>query len=304
MLPFFGETTVIAQQIPLPNATPTLAGTAVNIGGIPATIGTEAMKINPVFDWSPIVLAGGNISLPIWLFITAGFVLLLLWVVLSWIFRLRRLSGVRGYVVAAGKGTQEDMQVWIFGKTKKLTIECLKYWGGIIHYPVGIKISKWRHASIMATMNIGGVPAVAVSDDYDQTRDMVSEIALTEACEMFNSNQERLTQWAAENHLTIKIQPINSFYDYETFGREILGLVFPDGLPMKSFAIFNHTTFRKFFPKGRDADLSGGVFIRKARKLKPKSSDSGIIQKLLPIGLCVVFIGILMFGAMYVPLGK
>jgi hypothetical protein len=304
MIPFFYETAVIADQIPLPNATPTIAGVGVNIGGIPATIGSESMRINPVFDWSPISFANGAISLPIWVFITALFVLLLLYVILSWIFKLRRMRAVKGYVEAADKGTQEDMQVWVFGKTKKLTIECLKYWGGMIHYPLGIKITKWRHASIMSTMNIGGVPAVACSDDYDQTRDMVSEMALCAGCETFNSNQVELSKWAEENHLDVVVKPITCFTDYENYGRKLLEMVFPDGLPLDSFSIFDHTLFRKYFPKGRDADLSGGIFLRKSRKLKPKTKDQGILAKLLPIGLCVLFVGILMFGAMYVPLGK
>ena len=297
MTPLIYETAIITN--PMVTPTVTMAGTQVNIGGIPATVATEAMRINPFFDWSPFL------GLPIWLFTTILCILFLLWVILSWVFKLRRMRAVRGYVEAADKGTQEDMQVWVFGKTKKLTIECLKYWGSLIHYPKNVKITKWRHASIMATMTIGGVPAVAVSDDYDQTRDMVSEIALCEAGETFNNNIDNLSKWVKENNLqNIIVRPIKSFSDYERFGRELLEMVYPNGPPIKSYSIFDHTTFRKYFPKGRDGDLSGGIFLRKARKLKPKTKDPGFLDKYLPIGLCVLFIGVLVFGAMYVPLGK
>jgi len=296
MIPLLYETAVIMNK----------TGTDVEIAGMPATIADSSMRIHPIFDWSPISLAGGAVTLPLWLFITAGFILILLWVILSWVFRIRRMRSVKGYVEAAGKGTQEDMQVWIFGKTKKLTIECLKYWGGMVHYPLGVKITKWRHASIMSTMNIGGVPALAVSDDYDHTRDMVSEIALCVAGDSFNKDQSKLIQLIKEKKVpqTTAVSPITCFSDYKDYGRAVLELLYPEGIWIPSWSMFDAEKFRKYFPRGRDGDLSGGIFLRKSRKLKARTKDIGIISKLLPIGLCVLFVGILVFGAMYVPLGK
>ena len=320
MIPLLADTTLITNQLPLPTQTlatlansssaavtpvATLAGTPVNIGGIPALIPLSSMHINPVFDWTPIVLANGTIGLPIWLFVTAGFLLLFIVVILSWVFKLKRMSAVKGYVEAAGLATQEDMQVWIFGKTKKLTIECLKYWGGMIHYPAGVKITKWRHASIMSTLNIGGVTAVAVSDDYDQTRDLTSEIALTYGCEMFNRDQLAMKEWSKANKVDVNlVKPIMSFGDYAEYGRRILEMRYPDGLEIPAFSIFDHTKFRKYFPKGRDGDLSGGIFIRKARKLRVLMRDASLLEKVLPLAICVIFVGIVIFAAMFVPLGK
>lgn len=307
MLPFIYETALIGEDIP--TVSETAAGTNININGIPATIGQEYMKINPVFDWSPVVIANGTIGIPLWVFITAGFFLLLLYVFISWFIRIRRMSGVSGYVQAAAANNQEDMQVWIFGKTKKLTIECLKYWGGMIHYPVLTgKITKWRHPSISSTANIGGVTAVFASDDYDHTRDMISEIALTTAGETFNRNIDTIIAEARRmgqpEHVIARIKPISCFSDYERYGREVLGWIYPDGIPIKSYSIFDHTSFRKFFPKGRDGDFSGGVFLRKSRKLKPPRKDTGWFNKFGGIALCIIFVGLLLFAAMYAPIGK
>jgi len=326
MIPFFYETAVVAQTIPVPtgaapvvtNTSSSIASTApvvtalptaspdpgigINIAGQAAIVASDSVKMNPVLDWSPFL------GLPIWLFITIVFLLLLLYVIISWIFKLRRMGGVKGYVVAADKGTQEDMQTWIFGKTKKLTIECLKYWGGMIHFPGNVKITKWRHASIECTMKIGGQPAVAVSEDYDHTRDFVSEIALCYACEQVNKNhkvyQEELRRKGFIGDKYV-VKPISSFNDYKTYGRRVLEAIFPDGITIPSYSIFNHTKFRKYFPKGRDGDLKGGIFLRKASKLRAYlGNPGGLLIKAAPLLACIIFVAVLMFGAMYVPLGK
>jgi hypothetical protein len=302
MIPFIADPTVlVADQVPLPNVTPTLA--QVNIGGIPATVSESAIHLNPL-DWSPITLANGTIGLPLWLFISAGFVLMFLYVLLSWIFKLRRMNAVKGYVTAADKGTQEDLQTWIFGKTKKLTIECLKYWGSMVHFPANVKITKWMHRSIFATITLGGQNAVMVSDDFDTTRDPVSEIALCEACEIFNNNQEELEKYKREHKFdSLVVKPISSFSDYRSYGRKVLEQLYPDGLPIPSYSFFNHTKFRKYFPKGRDGDLQGGIFLRKSRRLRERLKDEGIWGKVLPLGITVVFVGIVIFAAMYAPIG-
>lgn len=317
--PLIGETAVVAETLQIPTETATIAintsttsvipyATAIptptkamlTIGDQSAVIASESMKMNPVFDWSPFL------GLPLWLFITCGFVLLMLFVIMSWLFKIRRMGAVRGYVQAADKGTQEDMQTWIFGKTKKLTIECLKYWGGMIHFPANIKITKWRHPSIECTMKVGGQTAVAVSEDYDQTRDFVSEIALCHACEVVNRDHARLQKDLAERGIrNVVVQPISCFKDYEVFGRKILEIIYPSGIPIPSYSVFDHTKFRKYFPKGRDGDLRGGIFLRKAGKLRTYLADSErLLVKAAPLILCVVFVSVLVFGAMYAPLGK
>jgi hypothetical protein len=158
----------------------------------------------------------------------------------------------------------------------------------------------------MSTRNIGGVPALAVSDDYDHTRDMVSEIALCVAGDSFNKDQSKLIQLIKEKKVpqTTAVSPITCFSDYKDYGRAVLELLYPEGIWIPSWSMFDAEKFRKYFPRGRDGDLSGGIFLRKSRKLKARTKDIGIISKLLPIGLCVLFVGILVFGAMYVPLGK
>lgn len=298
MIPFIYETAVIADEIITASSNQTAAqGTDIVINGIPAKIIPSSMQINPVLDWSPITLANGTIGIPLWIFISAGFVLMFLYVILSWVFKLKRMNAVKGYVQAADKGTQEDLQVWIFGKTKKLTIECLKYWGGMIHYPIGVKITKWKHPSIMSTMNMGGQTAVAVSDDYDHTRDFISEIALVTACQQFNMRIEEIRK-----KFGAKIEPISCFKDYSDYGRKYLQMMLPDEILIDAYCAFDHTLFRKYFPKGRDGDLRGGIFLRKARKLRINIKDPSFWEKMLPLGITVIFVGIIMFAAMYAPI--
>ena len=83
----------------------------------------------------------------------------------------------------------------------------------------------------------------------------------------------------------------------------MLEQLYPDGLPIPSYSFFNHTKFRKYFPKGRDGDLQGGIFLRKSRRLRERLKDEGLWGKVLPLGITVVFVGIVIFAAMYAPIG-
>jgi len=95
--------------------------------------------LNSFFD-HPLIL-----GIPIWVFISAIFLLALILVNLSWLFKLKKLAPVRGYRIAQKKATQEDIQTWVLGKTQKLTIECLKYIDSVLSYYSPTKITKWHH---------------------------------------------------------------------------------------------------------------------------------------------------------------
>jgi hypothetical protein len=223
------------------------------------------MKVNPWFDWHTIL------GLPAWFWIDIFFVMVLIVVFLYWIFRMKRLASVKGYVIALKLATQEDVMVWVISTTKNLTIECLKKRDSVLSFYDKLNITKWMHDSPMSVVHIGGKGGVIVSEDFYRTRDIVSEIALSKACDEHNQNNPK--------------KPINDYDDYEDFGRPMLQAENPNGIEIPSYSIFDPNKWRKYFPKGYTATFNGGIFIRAARKLKVMTRVPGFWEKLIPIGI-------------------
>ena len=307
LIPLLSAESVIAN--PIANATPTAIPTTIPIPtttidpALAEALARSAqpldfgMRLNPWFDWQ--VLLG----IPFWVFITALFLLLLIVVNASWGFKIKTLAAVKGYVETLQRATQEDVQIWILGKTRKLTIECLKYYDSVISYYDKAKISRWHHNTPLSVIHIGGVPGMIVSDDFDQTRDIISEIALTYNLDEFNANQDSLLKLYQEKGIKNRVvEPVKNFGDYSTFGRGLLELLHPDGLPIPAYTIFMPEKFRKYFPKGRTAGHLGGEIIVDSRDLKIEGPKKKWWQELLPVGFICSVCLIAICAAWMVPL--
>jgi hypothetical protein len=225
------------------------------------------------------------------------------------------MAAVRGYKEIQKKAGPDDVMVWLFGKTQKMIIESLRYIDSVASYYAKTRISKWHLTSPMAMLHIGGYPAMMVSDDYDQSRDPVSEIALCHACEEFNRDQDWWLGVKQELHKRgVKLppmleegdvaKPIENFTDYKTRGNLLLKIRYPEGIPIPAYSIFNPVKFRKYFPKGRSAGFFGGVQIRKARKLKTRIKEKGFWEKALPVLIILSLDVVAIVAAWNVPLGK
>ena len=242
----------------------------------------EWMKINPYFDWTVVL------GIPFWIFVDVFFVLLLLTVILYWIFRLRKMISVKGYVDAMSAATQEDVMTWIISTTKKLTIECLKKRDTTLSFYNPTNITKWVHTSREAVIHIGGMSGVIVSEDYYKTRDFVSEIALCSATDAFNANNPA--------------KPIKNYTDYKAYGRNMLEVSHPEGLRVPVYSIFNPDKFKKYFPSGLTATLKGGIIIRDARELNLGSNKLTFWEKVIPMAMIMVVALIAICAAWFVPL--
>jgi hypothetical protein len=81
-------------------------------------------------------------------------------------------------------------------------------------------------------------------------------------------------------------------------------MLFPDGIEMPPYKIFNPEAFRKYFPKGMTAMANGALLIREARKLKVTMRPKTFWEKYLPLGMFVAIGLISIIAAWMVPLGK
>ena len=254
----------------------------------------KGQVLNPWFDWSPLL------GIPFWVLIAAFLFMVLIVVNLYWLFRLKRLASVKGYVDAMKKATQEDVMVWVISTTRNLTIECLRKRDALIKFYNKLRVSGWIHDSPIPVIHVGGKSGVIVSEDYYRTRDMVTEIALYMNCDAFNEEQEKFKK---ENPGKV-VESIKDYDDYTHFGRKILELKHPQGLRIPAYVIFDPQRFRKYFPKGLTAMLNGAELMMDARALKITQRQQTFWEKFLPLGMFLTFAIIAMIIAFMVPLGK
>jgi hypothetical protein len=251
-----------------------------------------------IFDWAPII------GVPVWIFVDAVLLFALVAVIVWWMAKIAKLNAVRGWAESIKMMDVHDVQVWIISRTQKLVIDCMKIEDNVLSYHDTTKIGMWHHNTRESVIRVGGNPAVVVSEDYDQTRDIISEIALTDGADEFNANQTALIDWKKEQQIEgAVIEPINDYEDYETHGREALQLVYPDGLPLKSFTIFNNLKFLKYFPKGCSHMFFGGELELESRGLHQSESVESFWEKHTLLIVAGIIALAAMAAAWFVPLG-
>lgn len=258
----------------------------------------QGMGINPIFDWAPIL------GVPLWLFITCIFLFILAAVFVYWIARIRKLNSVRGWKDSMERAESTDVQVWVITRTLSLIIDCMKIEDSVISYKDPTKIGMWHHNTRESVIRVGGNPAVVVSEDFDQTRDFISEIVLTDNSDVFNADQVSLKkEHEANKDESDVIEPINNYEDYEHHGREALQLVNPEGLPMRCFNVFSNTRFLKYFPHGCSHMLFGADLTLDAKLIDIRGKDKGFWEKYAFPMLAIIVVLIAIVTAWMVPLG-
>lgn len=269
----------------------------------------QGMAINPIFDWNV------ALGVPLWLFVTCFFFFVFVAVIVYWMARIHKLSAIRGWKESLQNMSVNDVQVWIISRTQKLVIECMTIEDNILSYHDKSKIGMWHHNTRESVIRVGGNPAVVVSEDFDQTRDLISEIALTDNCDTFNENQEDLEKFLKEKYETDVaagkevdepevVRPIENYTDYENHGRKTLQLVNPDGLPMATYNIFSNIRFLKYFPLGCSHMFFGGELLQDAKFIKTKPKDKGFLEKHAFLILAITVGAILVLASWFCPLGR
>ena len=262
-----------------------------------AQVVPAGMQINGILDWAPIV------GVPLWVFITFFLMFCIAGIWVYWIARIRKLNAVSGWRESLNHEVDE-VQVWLITRTLNLVIGCMKIEDNVLSYRDKSKIGMWHHNTRESVIRVGGNPAVIVSEDYDQTRDPISEIALTDNADQFNADQQALKDEHQKMGNTSPVmETINSYGDYSNHGRRDLEFVNPNGLPMKSYSVLNFSRFLKYFPKGCSHMFFGGVLRRDARKMKAPREKQGFWSRFgIPI-LVVIVVLVAIAASYFVPLG-
>lgn len=249
-----------------------------------------------LFDWQPIPPLFG---FPLWFYIAFFLIIIAISVAVFWILKKAKLNPVLGWYIAKQTQTIEEKMVWVLTRFQSLDIINMKHEDDVLSFHDKTRVGMWHHNSQMAVIKVGGVPGVIASESYDQTRDPMSEIALTVNCKAFNEDQENLKQFKEENQLNGKlvVAPINNFEDYETHGRTSLETINPEGLKIAMYNVFSNIDFMKFFPMGNKHMHFGAELRRKAKDMAPRKKKEDFWDKYafilgaLSVGVLIMILG-------------
>lgn len=238
----------------------------------------NGMSINPLFDWMPIL------GIPLWIYIGIVCVLFVISVFIYWLLRMNKLASVKGWAESLNKMTQDDVQVWVISRVQKLTIECMTSKDNVLSSHDPTNISMYHINSAQGVISVGGARAVIISEDYDQNRDIIAELALCCSSEDFNNRQESLKAELNQKYQVALlsdpdsekpsvVKPIRDFEAYESYGYKCLQMLNPNGLTIPAYNIYNPNKFRKYFPRGCSGMWYGGELIHDARKLNARRPE-------------------------------
>lgn len=271
-------------------------------------------QVTTILDWMPVPQFG----FPFWVVLAIALFVTIIAVVIYWWKRSSRLNSVKGWLTSLRSMGQGDVQVWIISRIQKLTIECLRIKDNILSYPDELNnISIWHINSSMGVIRVGGNPAVVISEEYDQNRDLLTEIAICTACDKVNENITDLSEKLNGAYKT-KVEsgelspkspnpaelcvPITDSDVYDVTGRKLLQNIYPENIPIPSYNNFDPNRFQKYFPRGCSAMFFGGELIEDARRLNQNEDKANWIDKNIPLFIAVVFVLIVMAFAFYLPL--
>lgn len=271
--------------------TPLPAPVLINPIGVSTTsISTASPVLNPLFDIAPfhgIQLFWLN-TIPLWALIGFVVVAYWMWYNISWWRKCGVLRPCYGYKDALMAGSLEAQQTIVFTKSRKWFIRLLTYHSeGMLYFKDLLKSDIWHMGASSAVGTLGGLSAAITKDNFDEVVDPVADIALCTGCFDFNhggfgdpKNKERASQEiqtfsfsrpdGTECNVGDAIveglipDTVSSFDDYVRL-RSIMEAIWPDGIRIPCYTLYDPYDSDKFTPKQRSASLNGGIIIQDAR---------------------------------------
>lgn len=220
------------------------------------------LYIDPIMD----IPAAG---VPIWFWVLVALAFIMISSNFWWIYKRMVMGPVLGYLDAFKSGTPQTM---FLGKNKAFSIKYLEYTDSVLAFKDASVISKWLVQSPNSVARLGGLSTMIVRDNYDYSVDPLAEIAI---CKL-----------AADWNLRFKDEPITNYRDYERFrdsGR--LEAVFPLGINIPLYTIYDPSLIQKYLPTGRSAGTFGSHLTSKAREMRLDKTQEKWYEKYVPIGI-------------------
>lgn len=287
---------------------------------IPAGVGTTAL------DWSPIPIPPFNI--PLWAIVAFLSFAALVIVYFHWSDKSSNLDSIKPWFIKIKELKLGKIQVARLSRAGNFIPDCLDIFDNVMSYGDSEEnINMWRLNSPQGMIKVGGISAAILSEDWNQNRDIVTEIAICHAADTLadhldeikielNERYKKLVETGlypenAENPANL-IRPIRNGLDYigkmaedaplsyERSGRMLLQLLWPEGILTDAYNNFNQNKFRKFWYKGSSSALFGGTNIRRVddELIKRTEKEPGFFQKYGAMLIsAIIFLGCIISGA-------
>lgn len=216
--------------------------------------------------------------------------LVLYWVYFnfSWWKKCGVLAPCYGYKDALMAESISAQQVIVFTKSRKWFIRMLTYHSeGMLYFKDLLQTDMWHMGASSAGGTLGGISAIITKDNFDEVVDPVADIALCTVCDKLNHNDfgdERNKARALESMSLISVTrpdgsacsiptainegliPVSvSCFDDYTRLRPIMESIWPDGVRIAGYTLYDPYESDKFTPKQRSASLNGGVILQDSR---------------------------------------
>lgn len=281
------------------NATPIQYSVTPMPTPIPANMATT------ILDWQPVPVFG----VTLWAIIALLSLAALVIVYFHWSDKSADLDVIKSWFIKAKEIKLGKMQVLRLSRAGNFIPDCLDIFDNVLSYGDSEEnINQWHLNSPQGIIKIGGISAPIISEEWDQNRDIATEIAITTATEHLNSNIDTFKILLKERfeYLVSKgiypedapspadlVMPINNGLDYagkreendlanyEKSGRRLLELIYPEGIRMDAHSQWNHNRFRKFWLKGNSSAFHGGDNLRRVEDefVKRSEKQPGFFEK-------------------------
>ena len=290
---------------------------------LPAGMATTAL------DWQPDPVFG--VSLWAILFVLSLAALAIVW--FHWADKSGDLDAIKPWFIKLKEIKIGKKQVLRLSRAGDFIPDVLDIFDNVLSYGDSEEnINMWHLNSPQGLIRIGGVAAPIISEDNDQNRDIVTEIAICHAAEYLDSNIEKLRivlnerfkklvdigayPADAENPANL-IRPINDgddyigqydedhAPDYQKSGRFVLQLLNPEGIRIDAFNQYNQNKIRKYWFRGKTSAFYGGENIRKVEDKyvkKEENPQSAWAKYGALLIAAMIFLGCMIGGAV-IPLG-
>lgn len=276
------------------NDTPLVIPSGAEVELIPDTVKVAGEAVSKGFITTVFDVQIG--ILPLYIFIGAACLLLVIAAVFYWVARMRAMSDVQNFRTANGNNVLTGNSILGFRLSNdlRLVITAMQYSAGCIAFGTDYPNNKsiWLHRSKNSTAHLGGKAACFLTEQYAVSRDLNCESALTSILADYN------------NRVTDPKARILSFVDWQNFGRRVLMGMYPNGIPAASWRQLNPADLDRILPKNLSPSFLGSLIWNSAAEMAISSTDdNGFFSRygpLLAVGTVVI---IALVGAFFFPLG-
>jgi hypothetical protein len=289
---------------------------------IPAGIATTAL------DWQPIPVFG--VSLWAILILLSLAALVIVW--FHWADKSGDLDAIKPWFIKLKELKLGKKQVVRLSRAGDFIPDVLDIFDNVLSYGDSEEnINMWHLNSPQGIIKIGGISAAVISEDNNENRDIVTEIAICHAAEYLNENIEdlrielnnRFKELVAEGaypedapNPANLVRPINNgddyigqydedqAPDYQRSGRFHLQLLFPEGIRIDAIDQYNQNKMRKYWFRGKTSAFYGGTNIRAVedKYVKKQDKPDGFFARYGALMIAaVIFLGC-MVGGIAIPL--